>query len=216
MGKVPAVQRPIVRTFKARFQREAIAHARAGGHSVIWERPSKARLVFPTPAPGDIHDFGAWAIYDMAMQRWTTPKTGPFRGLSFVWVPRDCHWIVKRRAERDSIHPAPTRAVAFDCTDCAACCRDNEVILLDEDHERLVAGGRADILKKPFARRGSDGRLVLTLMKNGRCHHLARDNKCKIYAVRPNACSEFPMGSECCLYAREDMLGLLDGAPATA
>lgn len=216
MGKAPGVERPIVRTFKARFRSEAIAHARAGGHSVLWEQPSRARLLFPTPKKGDIHDLGAWAIYDMAMQRWTTPKTGPFRGLSFVWVPSDCNWIVRRRAERDSVHPGPTRRVAFDCIACAACCRDNEVILLEGDHRRFLEGGRGDLLKKPFSRRGADGRLVLTLLPNGRCRHLARDNKCKIYAIRPDACSEFPMGSECCLYAREDMLGLVDGAAAEA
>jgi Fe-S-cluster containining protein len=49
-------------------------------------------------------------------------------------------------------------------------------------------------------------------MSNGDCRHLGKDNKCAIYPIRPDACSQFPMGSECCLFAREEELGILDGA----
>ena len=68
--------------------------------------------------------------------------------------------------------------------------------------------------KELFRRYGipvSEGRLVLTLLPNKRCHHLKRDNRCGIYELRPHPCSEFPAGSECCLYAREDVLDVYDG-----
>lgn len=71
-------------------------------------------------------------------------KTGPFAGLATVKVPDDALHIVRRRAERDSIHPEATREVDFDCLACGACCRDNEVVLDEDDVAKLRAGGRAD------------------------------------------------------------------------
>jgi hypothetical protein len=77
--------------------------------------------------------------------------------------------------------------------------------------KRFKDAGRGELAKPPFAKRNSDGRMVLTLLANKRCRHLKRDNKCGIYELRPHPCSEFPAGSECCLFAREDVLGLYDG-----
>jgi Fe-S-cluster containining protein len=210
---VTPVQRPIVRSFKPKWIKEAAAHVRAGGHAVVWETTTRAMLVFQTPAADNPDDFGAWAIYDMGKSRWTTHKTGPYKGLASTLVPRDCHWIVKRRVERDSIHPGPTRKVAFDCTKCAACCQDNEVIMQDEDLQRFKDGGRPDLTKAPFVKRHKDGRILLTLLDDKRCRHLKRDNKCGIYDIRPHPCREFPMGSECCMFARWDVLKLHDGLP---
>jgi Fe-S-cluster containining protein len=117
---------------------------------------------------------------------------------------------VKRRADRDAIHPGTTRTVSFDCRTCAACCRDNEVILEDADLERLRDAGRMDLVKYPLARK-RNGKLVLTLLRSKDCRHLGAKNVCRIYDVRPNACRDFPMGSECCLYAREEELSEYDG-----
>jgi Fe-S-cluster containining protein len=206
------IYRPIVRSFSAKFAREAAAHVRAGGHAVYWEKKDRALLVFGEPAEGDADDFGLWSVYDMAKWRWKLVTTGPLKGLASTLVPRSCHWIVRRRAERDSIHPGSTRKVDFDCTKCAACCHDNEVVLLPEDVARLESGGRADLTKAPYAKRQKDGRILLTLLPSKRCRHLQTSNRCGIYELRPNSCSEFPMGSECCLFAREDVLGLHDGA----
>lgn len=206
------IQRPIVRSFTARFAREAAAHVRAGGHAVYWEKPNRALLVFGKPAEGNDADFGLWSVYDMGKWKWKLAAAGPLRGLATTLVPPSCHWIVRRRAERDSIHPGSTRKVAFDCTRCAACCNDNEVVLLPEDIERFDKGGRLDLTKAPYAKRQKDGRILLTLLPSKRCRHLEESNRCGIYELRPNSCSEFPMGSECCLFAREDVLGLHDGA----
>jgi Fe-S-cluster containining protein len=207
--------RPIVRSFKQKYTKEAAAHVRAGGHAILWENDRRARLVFQDPPEGQDDDLGAWAVYDMGKWQWETHTRGTLKGLATTLIPRDCLWIARRRTERDSIHPGPTRKMSIDCTDCAACCRDNEVILQPEDLQRFKDGGRPELGKPPFATRRKDGRIVLKLLENKRCQHLKRDNRCGIYELRPHPCSEFPMGSECCLFAREDVLGLYDGVKPT-
>jgi Fe-S-cluster containining protein len=68
-----------------------------------------------------------------------------------------------------------------------------------------------DVVKHPFAKKRSDGKLELTLLPSKRCRHLDAGNACGIYELRPNACRDFPVGSECCLYAREDTYDEYDG-----
>jgi hypothetical protein len=204
------VHRPVVRSFDARHAREAAAHVRAGGHAVVWASPKRATLVIPMPDDDDEMDLGLWSILDLGRSRYDAPATGPFRGMATLRVPGDCREIVRQRAERDSILPGPTRAMRLDCLACGACCVDNEVILEKKDIARFLAAGRADLTKRPYARR-ADGKTVLVLQKDKRCKQLGRDNKCAIYAIRPDACSTFPAGSECCLYSREEELGLVDG-----
>lgn len=210
---VAAVHRPIVRSFTRRFIKEAATHVKAGGHAVIWDGKNRATLVFGEPEEGNEEDFGAWAVYDMGKWKWKVESAGALKGLATTLVPRDCLWIVRRRAERDSIHPGPTRKIAWDCQTCAACCQDNEVVLLEEDVERFKKGGRPELAKAPYAKRHADGRVILTLLTSKRCRHLQDSNSCGIYELRPHACSEFPMGSECCLFAREDVLKIVDGVP---
>jgi hypothetical protein len=43
------VERPVVRSYKAAFAREAAAWVRRGGHAIVWLSPRKARLVFARP-----------------------------------------------------------------------------------------------------------------------------------------------------------------------
>jgi hypothetical protein len=207
------VVRPIVRSFKARFAREAAAHVRGGGHAIVWEAPRKALLVMPVPRPEDPMDLGFWSLLDLGKSRYRVAKDGPFRHLAMARVPGDCLAIVERRAHRDSVHPGPTREVSFDCLACGACCVDNEVQLFDDDVARLRAGGRGELAKRPYARR-RDGKLVLVLTRTKRCKQLGEDNRCGIYSVRPAACRDFPVASECCLFSREDALGLVDGEPS--
>lgn len=207
------VTRPVVRSFKVAYVAEAARHVRGGGHAVVWESETRARLVLPKPNDADPGDLAQWSILDLGKSRYRTIKEGPLTGFATIMVPRDCHEIVRRRAERDSILEGPTHGVALDCLECGACCRDNQVQLFDDDVARFKEGGRADLAKPPFARR-TDGKLVLVLAKSKDCQHLASDNKCGIYAIRPDACSQFPMASECCLYAREEELGVTDGLAA--
>ncbi|MCL2450901.1 MAG: YkgJ family cysteine cluster protein, partial [Polyangiaceae bacterium] len=138
---------------------------------------------------------------------------GPFAGLAYVRVPHDCYSIVRDRAARDSIHPGPTRDIDLDCLQCGACCRDNRVVLDDDDVARFEQAGRGELARRPYTKRDS-GQIVLVLRRDKDCRHLGADNKCAIYALRPSACSTFPVGSECCLSSREEEMGIVDGARA--
>jgi uncharacterized protein len=211
------VLRPVVRQFKSRYTREIAAHVRGGGHAVVWEtvgHKPRAHLVFPAPKDDDENDLAVWSLLDMGKSgRWKRIERGPLRGFGTSLVPRDCHSIVRHRAERDSIHEGSVRKMVLDCLECGACCKDNEVILEEVDVERFRKGGRADLARPPYARK-TDGKLVLTLLKSKNCRHLESDNKCAIYALRPDACSTFPVASEPCLFSREEELGIVDGASA--
>jgi uncharacterized protein len=206
-----SIVRPIVRSFNVRFAANAARHVRAGGHAVVWDSPKRARLVLPVPREGDMTDLAYWALLDLALDDWSVETRGTFKGLATRKVPRDCVDIVRRRAERDSVFPGPTRRMRLDCLACGACCKANEVVLEDADFPRFEAAGLAHLTKRPWAKRRDDGRTVLVLARDKRCKHLLADNKCDAYAARPNACREFPAGSECCLYSREEELGLTDG-----
>lgn len=206
------VKRPVVRSFKPKFLTEAASWVSRGGHAIVWEEPKRALLVFREPKEGDEMDLGAWAVLDLGKQRWDVSKSGKLKGLAVSLVPRQHIDIVERWIERDSKWPGPQRTVDFDCLECGSCCRDNEVVLHAVDMKRFKEGGRPDLLRPPFSRR-VDGKLVLTLLKSKDCRHLASDNKCGIYPIRPDACSEFPVASECCLYAREEEMKIYDGVP---
>jgi Fe-S-cluster containining protein len=205
------VNRPVVRSFRWPFLEEAASWVRAGGHAVVWVAPRKARLVFRRPEPGDDHDLGYWSALDLGRTEFSTAKRGPFAGMGFVRVPHDCYTIVRDRVVRDSVHEGPTRTIELDCLACGACCKDNRVEIDDDDVARFEQAGRGDLARPPYARR-DDGALVLVLYRDKRCKHLADDNRCAIYPIRPSACSTFPVGSECCLSSREEELDIIDGA----
>jgi hypothetical protein len=206
------VVRPVVRSFRAPYAREAAAHVRAGGHALVWASPTRVLLVFRPPVGDEEKDLGYWSLLDLGAHRWAKEKTGPLRGLAVARVARDSIDLVKARAERDSIHPRSTRVMKLDCETCAACCRDNEVVLEPEDFERFAAAERADLGKRPYTRKKGD-RVVLRLLRSRDCRHLEKDLRCGIYALRPDSCRVFPVGSESCLYSREVELGVVDGVP---
>jgi uncharacterized protein len=212
---MPTVTRPVVRSFRSPFEANCAAWVNAGGHGILWSAPPgtrgvRASLVQPIPDESNPSDLSLFSMLDCGEDTWVEPKSGPFKGLAVVEVPRDAHWILQRRAERDSAFPKPKRRVSMDCLACGTCCTDNDVLLEEGDIKRFEKAKRADLLKPPFARR-KDGKLRLTLLPNKRCHHLAKDNRCDIYKIRPDSCSHFPVASECCLYARESEKGFFDG-----
>ena len=207
------VVRPVVRSFRAPYFEEAAEWVRAGGHAVVWIEPRRARFVFARPAGKDEDDLGWWSLLDMGRNEYRVAKRGPFRGMAWARVPHDCYFILRDRVVRDSIYERATRAIELDCLECAACCKDNRVELEDADVERFERAGRADLARPPYAKT-DDGRVVLVLRRDKRCKHLAEDNRCGIYEIRPEACSTFPAGSECCLSSREEEMGIVDGARA--
>jgi hypothetical protein len=205
------VVRPVVRSYRWPHLEEAAAWVRSGGHAVVWIAPNKARLVFARPREGDENDLGYWSVLDLGKTEFRLARRGPFEGMAYIAVPHDCYAIVRFRVVRDSIHPGPTRALDLDCLECGACCRDNRVVLEDADIERFEQAGRPELARAPYAKR-EDGTVVLVLRKDRDCKHLGADNKCGIYAIRPDACSTFPVGSECCLSSREEEMDVVDGA----
>jgi hypothetical protein len=208
------VVRPVVRSFDARFATEAAAHVRAGGHALVWQTRSRVRLVFrrpPRSASLRDKDLGYWSLLDLGRDTWKTIKTGPLRGLAYATMAEDDLEVIRARAERDSVHPHATRAMRLDCETCAACCRDNKVILEPVDFQRFADAGRPELGRAPYTREDGD-RVVLRLLRSRDCRHLQRDKRCGIYALRPDSCRSFPAGSEGCLYSREVELGLVDGA----
>jgi hypothetical protein len=212
-ARMLTVARPVVRSFKWPHLDQAAAWVRAGGHAVVWLSPRKARLVFAKPRQDDDHDLGWWSVLDLGRLEFKVARRGLFGGMAYIRVPHDCYAIVRDRVVRDSIHPGPTRTIELDCLACGACCKDNRVELEDKDIERFEAAGCGELARPPYAKR-EDGTVILVLRKDKRCKHLGDDNKCAIYAIRPDACSTFPAGSECCLSSREEELGIVDGATA--
>jgi Fe-S-cluster containining protein len=203
--------RPVVRSFKRPHLPRAAAWVRAGGHAIAWLAPRQARLVFPRPKKGDELDLGWWSVLDLGRSDYDVARSGPFAGMAFLRVPHDCYSIVRDRIVRDSIHEGPIREIDLDCLECGACCRDNRVELEDQDIERFDEAGRGELYRPPYAKR-DDGKIVLVLRRDKRCKHLADDNRCGVYPIRPDACRTFPAGSECCLSSREAELGIVDGA----
>jgi hypothetical protein len=202
--------RPDVRRYRQPQFAEARAWVKAGGHGVMWETPKRALLLFTIPNPKDMHDLGMWSVLDLGKQRFQMPSRGRYAGIAWTLFPRGTLWIARRRAERDSIWPGPTRRVNLDCLACGACCKDNLVTLNKKDIQRFQDGGRPDLARRPIAQ-WREGKLALTLLDNDHCRYLGADNRCGIYALRPDACRDFPPGSECCLFAREEELRVHDG-----
>ncbi len=201
------VARPLVREFEVRQKAEAGAHARAGGHAVLWDGRARAHLVLPLPKPDDDSDLAAWSLYDLRQERYRVIRTGILRGLVTAPVPRDCNELIRRRIRRDLGFAGAAVVVDLDCLSCGACCRDNEVTLSRRDLARFTAAGRSELGREPFTKRVGRTR-VFRLFRSKRCKHLLADNRCAIYSIRPQACSCFPVASESCLYSRQAELGI--------
>lgn len=168
-------------------------------------------MLVPCPKEDDPRDLAYHAILDLGKQRYEVSTRGVTKGLAVTLVPRDCNRIVRDRIERDRVHRGATRKVTLDCGSCAACCYANRVVLDEADIERFRGGGRAAFAERPYVRR-SEGQIVLRLAPDRACLHLGADNRCGIYAIRPEMCRTFPIGSECCLSARAEEYDIYDGA----
>lgn len=205
------VERPIWRRFKPAFLTRAAAHVRAGGHAVIVRDDAALEMILGVDAKGKITELGLWSILAIEQQRWRRVTDGPAKGLASVRVKADYEGAVLDWCERDSVHEGPSRTLHLDCLDCAACCHESNVVLGEADLERFRAGGRPDLLGRAYLKRARDGRITLRFAASGRCQHLGLDRKCQVYTIRPDNCRAFVVGSEACLAAREDTLGLRDG-----
>jgi hypothetical protein len=206
------IDRPLWRSFKSRWLARAAAHVRRGGHAVVIADDGAMEMLLTVDRAGKITELGLWALLAIEQRRWRRVKEGPAAGLAIAGVRPSYEGSVLDWCHRDSIHRGATRAVKLDCLECGACCHDANVLLDEADFERWRDAGRKDLLGRGYLKR-ADGKVTLRFAESGRCQNLQRDNKCAIYAIRPDNCSVFPVGSEACLAAREETLALRDGLP---
>ena len=111
----------------------------------------------------------------------------------------------------------------FRCRRCGACCRvKGGIVRLDERNVREISAALG-MDEQTFIDRETvlspDRRcLVLKDRPDGACAYLTEDNRCRIYAVRPEKCRTFPFAwtnadsAEHC----EGLKALAAGEPAAA
>lgn len=204
------VHRPVWRRFIPRFFSRAADWVRQGGHAAVQHTDRHIDMILGADAAGKITEAGYWSILSLEQIRYVRIKEGAAVGLYKARVGKHALEAVLDWCDRDSMHPDATRPLELDCLACGACCVDSNVLLDEHDFIRFRAAGRHDLTKSPYVTRSKDGKVRLKFLKGGRCQHLAQDNKCHIYAIRPFNCSVFPVGSEACLAARESTLNLRD------
>jgi hypothetical protein len=210
------IARPIWRRFRARFFKNAVAHVRRGGAAAIVPADERDRIdvLLPIDEKGKITALGRWALYAIEHRRFRYVKTGIAEGLATAMIRAVYEGSVLDFCARDAVHGGATRVMPIDCVTCAACCHDSNVVLDKVDLDRFRDGGRPDLAGRAYVKRAKDGKITLRFLGPGACQHLARDKRCSIYELRPDNCRVFLEGSEACLAAREDTLGVRDGAPA--
>lgn len=98
----------------------------------------------------------------------------------------------------------------YECDGCGACCRTFPVFASDDDalrEPRVAAEGRR--LPPDLAGDGWHFRLFPLPFLDA-CAFLDADDRCSVYATRPDVCRRFAAGSDQCQQARECQgLGLL-------
>jgi Fe-S-cluster containining protein len=206
------IVRPVWRTFKSRWLARAAAHVRRGGHAAVIADDGAVEMILGVDHTGKVTELGLWALLAIEQRRWRRVKEGPALGLAIATVNPNFEGSVLDWCHRDSAYRSATRTVKLDCLECAACCHDANVLLDEADFERWRDAGRKDLLGRGYLKR-ADGKVTLRFAESGRCQHLQRDKKCGIYAIRPDNCGAFVVGSEACLAAREETLHLRDGLP---
>lgn len=204
------IVRPVWRKFQHRFFARAVRWVKDGGHAVIVHDSDKAsggrgklEVLLGVDAKGELTEFALWALLSVEQRRARLVTEGPAKGLRITGVGRHARYAVLDWCERDSVFDAATRSLDLDCLACGACCHDSNVLLDQDDLDRFRAAGRDDLTTSAYIKRSRDGKVRLRFLGKGPCQHLATDNKCQIYVLRPFNCSVFPAGSEACLAARE-------------
>lgn len=89
----------------------------------------------------------------------------------------------------------------FACTGCGACCTggtDHEVAVDATEQERIrdYLGISTAWWRRRYLVRDRDGHSGIRLARNGRCPFLGKDNRCRIYPVRPRQCRTYPWWPE--------------------
>ena len=140
------VDRPIWRSFRAKFLKEAAAHVRAGGFSAVMFGEDRIKLLLPRGKDDKLTEPSLWVLLAIDLRRWGYARSGPARGLAACWVKTDVDRdIVRAWCDRDGRHAGPTRRVRLDCLSCGVCCTYNRVVLEPSDYEMWRKAGRSDL-----------------------------------------------------------------------
>jgi len=99
----------------------------------------------------------------------------------------------KDKEEVDQI-AAKTHEEVFneiDCLACANCCKTTPALLTEDDIKRIAKFLKISIgiFKRKYVLEDVNGDLSF---KKIPCVFLEKDNKCKVYEVRPEACKDYP------------------------
>ena len=88
--------------------------------------------------------------------------------------------------------------MSFRCQQCGNCCRVRGTVLVTPDEAEVIAAFLAmDVYAFTHAYTRLDDtrtRLVLLDRPDGGCVMLDTDNACRIHAVKPRQCRDFPSG----------------------
>jgi len=219
------IERPVWRRFRKEFHSRAAAWVKAGGFAAITNGKGRLDVLLPQTDYGRLTVFARWALLSIDHDRTTVVADGPAKGLRTTRIRGDIATAVVDWCDRDAIHPGPTRVIELDCLECGACCHDGVILIDERDLARFKKNGRADLTRPAHVLRHRDGSIQFRLAQaepprsesgypryKTRCAQLCSDNTCAIYPIRPDNCRQFEVGSEACLAAREDTLGIRDGA----
>jgi Fe-S-cluster containining protein len=204
------VTRPIWRRFRPQYLTRAAGHVRRGGCAAIVDEHGNVSVLLPVGPDGRLTELALWSLLAVEQQRWRRVREGAAAGLGTAKIKDNYGGSVLDWCERDSVHEGTVRTIHLDCLDCAACCHDSNVLLDEDDFARWRGAGRGDLMGRAYIKRARDGKVTLRFLGKGPCQHLGQDKKCGIYVIRPDNCRVFVVGSEACLAAREDTLGIRD------
>ncbi|HEY3594455.1 MAG TPA: YkgJ family cysteine cluster protein [Polyangiaceae bacterium] len=208
MRKPTIILRPVWRSFRPEFLARAASHVRAGGFAAVFYPQGDIKLLLPRQRDGALTEMSLWALLALEIRRWGSARTGPAKRLAAVRAKKEHREIIREWCDRDAEQPESTREMQLDCLECGACCRDNRVVLEKPDLARWRAE-KPELLGRAYIRQ-ANGTVLLRLTPKGACVHLGKGNLCRIYPLRPDNCSEFPVGAEPCLAARLETFGLVD------
>lgn len=93
----------------------------------------------------------------------------------------------------------------FDCLSCANCCKTASPIIEQEDMDGMARALNISrsVLITTYLTMDEDGDFVF---KSTPCPMLQEDNRCKIYASRPEACRDYPHSRRKNMHAVLDLI----------